>query len=153
MFRLKMELMACAGLVGVTREQSCLFTDLIWYYEWYAILTKCLYYTSAVPQPFLLLISANLAQAGFLGWKWSLWPVVAWLVLQRRKYVFLLTLYDSINNTKYWLNVCITPQPCHMHFYCWLLPIWPKLDFWAKNGAYGLCRIGWQYNGAKLSFY
>ena len=28
-FGLKMELMACAGLVGVTTEQSCLFPDLI----------------------------------------------------------------------------------------------------------------------------
>ena len=28
-FGLKIELMACADLVGVTTEQSCLFTDLI----------------------------------------------------------------------------------------------------------------------------
>ena len=28
-FVLKMELMACANLVGGTTEQSCLFTDLI----------------------------------------------------------------------------------------------------------------------------
>ena len=28
MFGLKMELMACSGLVGGTTEQSCLFTDL-----------------------------------------------------------------------------------------------------------------------------
>ena len=29
MFGLKIELMACAGLVGGTTEQSCLFDDLI----------------------------------------------------------------------------------------------------------------------------
>ena len=29
MFGLKMELMACAGLVGGTTEQSCIFPDLI----------------------------------------------------------------------------------------------------------------------------
>ena len=28
-FVLKMELMACAGLVGGTKEQSCLFPDII----------------------------------------------------------------------------------------------------------------------------
>ena len=49
-------------------------------------------------------------------------------------------------------TVSIIPQPCHSHFCCWLLPIWPKLDFWAKNGSYGLCQIGSRYNGAKISF-
>ena len=50
-------------------------------------------------------------------------------------------------------TVCITPQPCHSHFCCWLLSIWPKLDFWAENSAYGLCRLGWRYNRAKIYFY
>ena len=36
---------------------------------------KFLHYTSIVPHPFLLLIAANLAQAGYLGLKWSLWLV------------------------------------------------------------------------------
>ena len=102
--------------------------------------------------PFLLLIAANLALAGFLGWKWSLWPVPALLVLQQSKYVFFLTLNDSINDKKYFRTLWITPQPCHSHLCCWWLPIWPKLDFWAENGAYGLCRLGWCYNGAKLYF-
>ena len=83
-----MELMTCSGLVVGTTDKNCLFTDLIWYYQWYEILTNCLYYTSAVSQPFLLLIAANLALAGCLG----------------------------------------------------------------RNGAYGLCRLGCRYNGAKLSF-
>ena len=30
MFRLKIEIMACAGLIGETMEQSCRFPDLIW---------------------------------------------------------------------------------------------------------------------------
>ena len=111
---------------------------------------NCLRYTSAVPQPFLLLIAANLAQAGCLGWKWSLWPVPAWLAVQRSKDVFFLTLYDSINDMKFLWTVCITSQPFYSHFCCWLLPIWPKLDFWAENGAYGLCRLVWRYNGEKL---
>ena len=34
------------------------------------------------------------------------------------KYVFLLTLYDSINDMKHFLNVYITPQPCHSHSWC-----------------------------------
>ena len=58
----------------------------------------------------------------------------------------------NINYTKYFQTVCITPQPCNSHFCCWWLPIWPKLDVWAKNGAYGMCRLGWRYNGSKLSF-
>ena len=122
-----MELMACAGLVGGTMEQSCLFPDRICYYQWYEILTNCLHYTSAVLHPFLLLIAANLALAGCLGWKWSLCPVPAWLVLLQSKAVFLLTLYDSINYMKYWLTVCITPQPCHSHFVvdcCQFCPSW-----------------------------
>ena len=86
---------------------------------------NCLHHTSAVPQPFLLLIAANSAQVGFLGWKWSLWPMPTWLEIQRRIFVFFLTLYDSINDMKYFWNFSITPQPCHIHFCCWLLLIWP----------------------------
>ena len=67
-----------------------------------------------MPQPFLLLIAANLAQAGFLGRKWSLWPVPAWLELQRSKAVFFLALYFSINGIKYFLNVCIISQPAQV---------------------------------------
>ena len=33
----------------------------------YENLPKCLHHTSAMPQPFLLLIAANLALTGFLG--------------------------------------------------------------------------------------
>ena len=152
MFGLKMELMACAGLVGGTTEQSCILRDLICKYHWYDVIMNCLHYTSAVPQPFLLLIAANLAQAGFLGWKWSLWPVPAWLEVQRSIAVFSLTLYDSINDMKHFKTVCITPQPLRSNFCCWLLLIWPKLDCWVENGAYGLCRFGWLYNGEKLYF-
>ena len=114
---------------------------------------NCLPYTSAMPQPFLLLIAANLALAGFLGWKWSLWPVPDWLAVQQSKAVFFLALYDSINDMKYFWNFSITPHPCYSHFCCWLVPIWPKLDFWAENGAYGLCQLGWRYNGKKLYFF
>ena len=98
------------------------------------------------------MIAANLAITGFFGWKWSLWSVPAWLEVQQSKAVFLLTLYDSINDMKQFRTVCITHQPCHSHFCCWLLTIWPKLDVWAENGAYGLFRLGWRYNGAKLYF-
>ena len=113
---------------------------------------NCLHPTSTLPQPFLLLIAANLSLVGFLGWKWSLWPVPDWLEVQRSKAVFFLTVYDSINDMKYFQNVCITPQPSHSQLCCWLLPIWPKLGFGAENGAYGMCRLGWRYNGAKLYF-
>ena len=108
MFGLKMELMACADLFGGTLEQSCIFPELIWYYQWYETLSNCLHHKSAVPQLFLLLIAANLAQAGCLGLKCSLWPVPAWIVVQRCKSLFSLTLYDSINDMKYFLTVCIT---------------------------------------------
>ena len=119
-YGLKIELMACACLVGGTTEKSCLFPDLIWY----ETLPKCIHYASAFPQPFLFLIAANLVLAGFLGWKRSLWPVPAWLEVQRRKSVFFLILYDSINDMKHLWTVCITPQRCHSHFCWWLLPIW-----------------------------
>ena len=65
---------------------------------------NCLHHTSAVPQPFLLLIAANLVLAGLLGWKWSLCSVPTWLEIQQSKYLFILTLYDSINDMKYFLN-------------------------------------------------
>ena len=77
-------------------------------------------------------MAANLALAGFLGWKWSLSPLPTCLVVQRSKYVFFLTLYDIINDIKLFWNVCIIPQPCHRHFCCWFLPIWPKLKVWAE---------------------
>ena len=73
----------------------------------------------------LLLIGANLALTGYLGRKLSLWPISAWLEVQQSKAVFFLTLYVRINDMKYFLNVCIISQPCHSHFCCWLLPIWP----------------------------
>ena len=111
---------------------------------------NCVHHSSSVPQPFLLLIAVNLALAGCLGWKWSLWPVPDWLVVQLLKSVFFLNLYDSINDMKYFQTFCITSQLCHSHFCCWLLTIWPKLDLWAENGAYGLCRLGWRYNGANF---
>ena len=105
-----------------------------------------------MPQPFLLFIAANFALAGCLGWKWSLWPVPAWLAVKKSKAAFSLTLYDSINDMKHFHNVSIKPQPCHNHCFCWLLPIWPYLDDGAENGAYGLCPIGWRYNGEELYF-
>ena len=66
-FWLKIELMVCVGLVGGTTEQKCIFPDIIWYYQLYETLQRCLHRTSAVPQPFFLLMAANLALAGFLG--------------------------------------------------------------------------------------
>ena len=152
MFGLKTELMACADLVGGTTEQSCIFSDLIWYYQWYETLSNCLHYTSAVPHPFLLLMSDVLTEAGCLGWKLSVCPVPTWLAVQRSKAVFFLTLYDIYNDMKHLRNFCIIPQPLHSHFCCWLLPMLPKLDVWAENGAYGLSRLVWRYNGAKLYF-
>ena len=124
-FGLKMELMTCADLVGGTTEQSCLFPDLICLYQWYETLPNCLHYISSVPHPFLLLIAANLAQAGCSGWKLSLWPVLTWLVVQQRIAIIYLTLYDSINDMKQFLTFCIPPQLCHSHSCCWLLPIFP----------------------------
>ena len=106
-----------------------------------------------MPLPFLLLIAVNLDQPGCLCWKLSLWSVRTWLAVQRSKSVFLLILYDSIDDMKHSWTVWITPQPCNSHFSCWLLPIWPLLDFWAEDGAYGLCQLGWWYNGEKLSFH
>ena len=49
------------------------------------------------------------------GLKLSLWPVPAWLAVERSKSVFSLTLYDSMNDMKYFQN-CLhhtsaVPQP------------------------------------------
>ena len=89
-FGLKMELMACSNSVGSTLEQNCLFPDLIWWYQSYEILRKCLHHTSPVPKPFLLFIADKLARAGFLGWKWSLSPipVPTWLAYNGAKLSF-----------------------------------------------------------------
>ena len=68
-----------------------------------------------MPQPFLLLIAANLALAGVLGRKWSLWPVPAWLEVQQSKYVLFLMLYDSIDDINHFENylnhTSAMPQP------------------------------------------
>ena len=116
-FGLKTEIMAYTNLFGGTPEESCIFTDFIWKYQWYEALPNFLQYTSAVAHPFLLLIAANLAQTGFLGWKWSLWPVLTWLAVQWSKGIFSLTFTYSINYMKHFLTFCITPQPCHIHFW------------------------------------
>ena len=86
------------------------------------------------------------------GLKMELMACARLVSVKLNKSVFFLTLYDSINDMKLFWTVCITPQPCHSQSCCWLLPIWPKLGFWAKNGAYGLCQLGWRYNGSKLYF-
>ena len=88
-----------------------------------------------MPQSFLLLIATNLALTGFLGCKWSLWPVTTWLAVQRSKAIFFLTLYNIINDMKLFQNVLIAPQPCHSHFCSCLLPIW----------AYAEC-LGWKWS-------
>ena len=106
-----------------------------------------------MPQPFLLFIAAILALAGCLVWKQSLWNVPTWLAVQLRKCLFSLNLYDSINDMKHLWTVWISPQPCQSYFCCGLLPIWPKLDVWAENGAYCLSRLGWWYNREKLYIY
>ena len=62
---------------------------------------NCLHHTSAVPQPFLLLIAANLALDGFWAENWSLWPMRTWLAVQQSKAVFFLTLYDNINDMEH----------------------------------------------------
>ena len=98
MFGLKMDLMACVNLVGGTTEKISLFSHLKCKYQWYETLTNFLHQTSDVPQPYLLLMAANLAQAGCLGWKWSLWHVPESLAVQRSKSIFFLTLYNSIND-------------------------------------------------------
>ena len=59
--------------------------------------------------------------------KLSLWSVLTWLVVEQRKAVFLLTLFDSINETIQFRNVCITPHPCHSHVVvdcCQFSPSW-----------------------------
>ena len=100
-----------------------------------------------------LLIAGNLAITGCLGWKWSLWPVPDWLAVQQSKAVFFLILYDSINDMKHFWNF----PASHLSrataiFVVDCCQFWSKLDFWAENGGYGLCRLGKRYNGAKLYF-
>ena len=64
----------------------------------------------------MLLIAANLALAECLGLTWGLSPVPAWLAVQQIKAVFFLTLYDSINDMKYFRNcrhhTSTLAQPC-----------------------------------------
>ena len=75
-----------------------------------------------------------------------------WLEVQRSKAVFLHALYDSINDIKYFRN-CLhhtssVPQP----FLLLIAANLAEAGCWAENGAYGLCRLGWHYNGANMSF-
>ena len=55
-----------------------------------------------------------------------------WLVVQRSKAVFLLTLYDSINDMKQFQINSITPQPCHSHFVVDCCQLVPNLMFGLK---------------------
>ena len=63
---------------------------------------NCLNYTSAVPQPFLLLIAANLIVAWCLGWKWAYNMCrIGWRVNRSKLYfswpdmIFLMIWYTS----------------------------------------------------------
>ena len=76
-----------------------------------------------------------------------------WLAVPQSKALIFLILYDNINVITHFWTVCITPQPCHSHVCCWLIPIWPILDVWAEIGAYGLCQLGRRCNGAELCYY
>ena len=101
--------------LAVQRSKAVFFLTLCDIINDMKYFRKCLHHTSALPQPFLLLVAAKLAQAGFWGRKWSLWPIPAWLEVQRSKAVFFLTLYDIINDLKHLRN-CLhhtsaLPQP------------------------------------------
>ena len=116
MFGLKWSLWPVPAWLAVQRSKAVFFLTLYDSINNMKDSQNCLHHTSAVPQPYLLLIAGNLTQAGFLGWKWSLWPVPTWLAVQRSKAVFLLNLNISIIDMKHWRTVWITPQPCHSHF-------------------------------------
>ena len=55
--------------------------------------------------------------------------IIWWMVCSNRarkkQQLFFLSLHDSINYIKHFQTLCTTPHPCHSHFICWLLPIWP----------------------------
>ena len=58
--------------LAVQRKQSVLLLSLYDSINDIKYFRSCLHHTSAVPQPFLLLIAANLALAGCLGQKMEL---------------------------------------------------------------------------------
>ena len=87
--------------LAVKRSKAVFFLTLYYSINDMKYSLNCLNHTSAVPQPFLLLIASNLALAGFLGLKCSLCSVPDLLAVQRSKAVFFLTLYVSINDMKY----------------------------------------------------
>ena len=77
----------------------------------------------------------------------------AWLAVQKSKAVIFMNLYVSINDTKYFRNSLHHTSAVPQLF---LLLIGANLalaGFWAEHGAYGLYRLGWQCNRAKLYFY
>ena len=150
-FGQKIELMVCASSVGGTTELSCLFLTLYvsindMKYFW----TVCI--TSQPCHSHFLLIAANLALAGFLGWKWSIWPVLNWLAVQHIKYFSSLhyRLVSMIWNT---FELSASHLSCAIAVFvvdcCQFGPNWL---FWTENWAYDLCQLGWRYNRASMSF-
>ena len=75
-----------------------------------------------------------------------------WLVVQRSKAVFFLTLYDSINDMKYLRNFLHHTSAVSQPFLLLIAANLGLAGFWAENWAYAMCRLSWRYNGAKLSF-
>ena len=80
----------------------------------------------------LFLNCCQFGARSLFGMKWSLWPVPTSLEVQQSKPVFFLTLYYSINYKKHFINVCITPQPCHSHFYVDCCQFCPRCMFRMK---------------------
>ena len=129
------------------------------YFSWPYILASIIWNTSELSASDLICATAicvveclEFGPSWMFGLKWSWWLVPTWLEVQRSKAVFFLTLYNIINDMKYFRNCLHHTSADHSHFCCWLLPIWPKLDVSAENGAYSLCQIGWWYNRQNIYF-
>ena len=125
MFGLKMEFTSCADLVGGTTLQICIFSwpNMIESMIWNTFKLSALHLSCATA-----VFVVDLCQF-FPSWLFvlkievmSCAELVGSTMLQS---CFLLTYYDSSNDMTHFQTVCITPQLCHSHFCCWLLPIWP----------------------------
>ena len=118
--------------LAILRSKAIFLLTLYDSKNWFEILLKCLHYTSAVPQPFMLLIAANLALTGLLGWKWSLWPVLAWVEVQRSRAFFSWTymLVSMIWNTpelsalQHSHDTAIFVVDCCQFGPSWMFPVW-----------------------------
>ena len=114
-FGLKIELMACAGLVGGTTEQGYLFPELICYYKWYEILLIFFELQLSPATAIFVVYWCLFGPSCIFGQKMELMACAVLVGGTTEQGCLFRNLYVIINDMKNFWYFCITTQPCRTY--------------------------------------